>query len=188
MASHVPFVVRLHEGVVTVEFHVTAANPLACLAEAGARFLVAVSGADAYVSNDWYASPDQVSTWLYEAVHLSGPARIRPLSENRPHGDALLAAAEARLPKPPWTLASMEPGKRQAMLDAIRVVDVLVDRVEGQSKLNQHKADKDHLAVANRLACAPSAAARERSLALTPDRGRASTTRAAARRAALLAA
>ena len=41
------------------------------------------------------------------------------------------------------------------------MVDVLVDRVEGQSKLNQHKADADHLAIANRLACAPSAAARE---------------------------
>ena len=161
MGSHVPFVVRLHEGVATVEFHVAATNPLARLAEEGVRFLIAVSGADAYVSNDWYASSDQVSTWLYEAVHLSGPARIRPLSGNRSHGDALLAAAEARLPKSPWTLASMEPGKRQAMLDAIRVVDVVVDRVEGQSKLNQHKADDDHLAVANRLARAPSAAARE---------------------------
>ena len=71
MASHVPFVVRLHEGVVTVEFHVTAANPLACLAEAGARFLVAVSGADAYVSNDWYASPDQVSTWALKRNNCS---------------------------------------------------------------------------------------------------------------------
>ena len=116
MGSHVPFVLRQHEAAVTVEFHVTTANPLARLAEEGARFLIAISGADAYVSNDWYASPDQVSTWLYEAVHLSGPARIRPLSENRSHGDALLAAAEAQLPKSPWTLVSMEPGKRQAML------------------------------------------------------------------------
>ena len=34
-------------------------------------WLLAVNGADAYVSAR-YASPDQVPTWLYQAVHLSG--------------------------------------------------------------------------------------------------------------------
>ena len=72
--------------------------------------------------------------------------------ENRGHGDALLAVAESRLPKPPWNLAQMEPGKRESMLAAIRVVDLVVDQIEGQAKLNQHKSDADHVAVANQLA------------------------------------
>jgi transcriptional regulator len=46
----------------------------------------------------------------------------------------------------------MEPAKRDSMLSAIRVIDLVVDQIEGQSKLNQHKSDEDHLAVANQLA------------------------------------
>jgi len=159
--SHVPFVIRQDDRGPIVQLHLTAANPLIQLADGHRRFLLAVTGPDAYVSNDWYATPDHVSTWLYEAVHLSGVATARPLEENRAHGDALLAVSESRLPKPPWTLAAMEPVKRQAMLDAIRVMEIAVDQIEGQSKLNQHKLDEDHVAVANQLARQPSADARE---------------------------
>ncbi|AMA57926.1 FMN-binding negative transcriptional regulator [Bradyrhizobium sp. CCGE-LA001] len=151
-ASHVPFVLAERGDRTIVQIHFTAKNPLVPLADGSRRFLLIVSGDDAYVSNDWYASRDNVSTWLYEAVHLSGVAHLRGLDENRGHGDALLAVSEARLPKQPWDLAQMEPGKRESMLAAIRVVDLVVDQIEGQAKLNQHKSDADHVAVVNRLA------------------------------------
>ncbi len=151
-ASHVPFVVSKRDDRAIVQIHFTARNPLVELADGVRRFLLIVSGDDAYISNDWYASRDNVSTWLYEAVHLSGVAHHRAFDENRAHGDALLAVSEARLPKHPWHLDRMEPVKREAMLAAIRVVDIEVDAIEGQLKLNQHKSDEDHVAVANRLA------------------------------------
>jgi transcriptional regulator len=151
-ASHVPFVLGERDGRTVVQIHFTAKNPLVPLADGVRRFLRNVAGEAAYLSHDWYASRDNVSTWLYEAVHLSGVAHLRGLDENRGHGDALLAAAEARLPKQPWDLAQMEPDKRESMLAAIRVVDLVVDQVEGQAKLNQHKSDADHAAVAGRLA------------------------------------
>jgi len=151
-ASHVPFVLDQRDGRTIVQIHFTARNPLVPLADGVRRFLLIVAGDDAYISNDWYSSPDNVSTWLYEAVHLSGVAHLRELDDNRGHGDALLAVSEARLTKQPWDLAQMEPGKRESMLAAIRVVDIVVDQVEGQAKLNQHKSDADHVAVAGRLA------------------------------------
>lgn len=151
-ASHVPFVLDWRNGQVIVQIHFTAKNPLVALADGTRRFLLIVAGDDPYISNDWYSSRDNVSTWLYEAVHLSGVAHLRELDENRGHGDALLAVSEARLPKQPWDLAQMEPGKRESMLAAIRVVDLVVDTVEGQAKLNQHKSDADHVAIADRLA------------------------------------
>jgi transcriptional regulator len=151
-ASHVPFVLDQRDGRAIVQIHFTARNPLVPLADGNRRFLLIVAGDDAYVSNDWYASPDNVSTWLYEAVHLSGVAHLRGLDENRGHGDALLAMAESRLQKRPWDLAQMEPDKRESMLAAIRVIDLMVDTVEGQAKLNQHKGDADHVAVADQLA------------------------------------
>ena len=151
-ASHVPFVIDRRDDGVIVQIHFTARNPLVELADGKRRFLLIVSGDDAYISNDWYASRDNVSTWLYEAVHLAGVAHLRERDENRGHGDALLAVSEARLPKQPWDLAQMEPTKRESMLASIRVIDLVVDQIEGQSKLNQHKSDEDHVAVANQLA------------------------------------
>jgi transcriptional regulator len=148
----VPFVIARRDDRVIVQIHFTAKNPLVELADGKRRFLLIVSGDDAYVSNDWYASRDNVSTWLYEAVHLSGLAHLRERDENRGHGDALLGVSEARLPKQPWELTAMEPTKRESMLSAIRVIDLVVDQIEGQSKLNQHKSDEDHVAVANQLA------------------------------------
>ncbi|TDR94520.1 FMN-binding negative transcriptional regulator [Enterovirga rhinocerotis] len=161
--SHVPFVVERREGGETVvQTHLTARNPLAALADGRRRFLLVVAGPDAYVSNDWYDTPDQVSTWLYRAVHLSGVAHRREFDGNRPHGDSLLAATEERLlPKEPWTLAGMEPVKREGMLRAITVVDLHVDRIEGQNKLNQHKPDVDHVAIADRLGASDATPARE---------------------------
>jgi transcriptional regulator len=151
-ASHVPFVLEQRDGHTIVQIHFTARNPLVPLADGAGRFLLIVAGDDAYISNDWYSSRDNVSTWLYEAVHISGVAHLRDGGENRGHGDALLAVSEARLPKQPWDLAQMEPTKRETMLASIRVIDLVVDQIEGQSKLNQHKSDEDHVAVANQLA------------------------------------
>ncbi len=147
-----PFVIERRDDRVIVQIHLTAKNPLVELADGIRRFLLIVSGDDAYISNDWYVSRDNVSTWLYEAVHLSGVAHLRKHAENRGHGDALLAVSEARLPKQPWDLTQMEPGKREAMLAGIRVIDLVVDEIEGQSKLNQHKSDADYVALVNRLA------------------------------------
>jgi transcriptional regulator len=77
---------------------------------------------------------------------------LRERDENRGHGDALLAVSEARLPKAPWDLTQMEPAKRESMLASIRVIDLAVDQIDGQSKLNHHKSDEDHVAVARQLA------------------------------------
>jgi transcriptional regulator len=173
-ASHVPFVILRRDDRVIVQIHLTAKNPLVSLADGSRRFLLIISGDDAYVSNDWYASRDNVSTWLYEAVHLSGVAHLRERDDNRAHGDTLLAVSEARLPKQPWDLTQMEPTKRETMLASIRVIDLVVDEIEGQSKLNQHKSDEDHVAVANQLARAEETGSRrlaERMRALRPELG-----------------
>ena len=172
--SHVPFVIARRDDRVIVQIHLTARNPLVELADGKRRFLLIVAADDAYISNDWYASRDNVSTWLYEAVHLSGIAYLRDGAVNRGHGDALLAVSEARLPKQPWDLAQMEPTKRETMLASIRVIDLVVDQIEGQAKLNQHKSDEDHVAVANQLARAEETGSRrlaERMRALRPGLG-----------------
>jgi len=113
VASSLPFCLEyLSDGTPCVSFHVARGNALASLASGKSScnssqkssWLLAVNGADAYVSPHWYASPDQVPTWLYQAVHLSGPVRTMTGQELANHLDALSARFESWLtPKPPWT-------------------------------------------------------------------------------------
>jgi transcriptional regulator len=123
---------------------------------------MAVNGADAYVSADWYVSPDQVPTWLYQAVHLTGTVRKLSDDELGPHLDALSAKFESRLaPKPPWVSSKMTAGRLDAMKKAIVGLVMTVEEVEGSFKLNQHKSETDYAAVAGALASQADAGAQE---------------------------
>lgn len=162
IASALPFCLDYgDDGTPRVAFHVARNNLLARLANKGASWMMAVSGADAYVSADWYASPDQVPTWLYQAVHLTGPVRLQSDAQLGPHLEALSAKFETRLaPKPPWTAAKMTAGRLDAMKKAIVGLVMDVEEVEGSFKLNQHKSDVDYSAVAAALMQQPDAGAR----------------------------
>jgi transcriptional regulator len=153
IASSLPFVLTSRgDGTPLAAFHIARGNPLAGLADATASWMLAVNGADAYVSPHWYASPDQVPTWLYQAVHLSGPVRVMTGQELADHLDALSAKFESWLaPKPPWTIGEMTAGRREALKQAIVGLVMTVEVIEGSFKLNQHKSDADHVAIASAL-------------------------------------
>ncbi|GLH75284.1 hypothetical protein SSBR45G_01920 [Bradyrhizobium sp. SSBR45G] len=153
VASSVPFCLgALNDGTPQAFFHVARGNPLAKLADGTTPWLLAVNGADAYVSADWYVSPEQVPTWLYQAVHLTGPARLLSEAELAQQADELSAKFEQRLlPKKPWTSDKMTAGRLEAMRRAIVGVVMTIETVEGSFKLNQHKSEADYAAVATRL-------------------------------------
>src|ERR1700716_3232096 len=154
LASALPFCLEyLNDGTPTVAFHVARGNALAALADGKSNWLIAVNGADTYVSPHWYASPDQVPTWLYQAVHLSGPVRTMSGQHLSEHLDALSAKFESWLaPKLPWTTGELTAGRREAMMQAIVGLVMTVEEIEGSFKLNQHKSDADHAAITNALA------------------------------------
>ena len=154
VASALPFCVSFAaDGTPIVSFHVARGNALARLGDGKSRWLLAVNGADAYVSADWYASPDQVPTWLYQAVHLTGTVSLMRDGELGAHLDALSAKFESWLaPKPPWTVAKVSAGRQEMLKKAIVGLVMTVEDIEGSFKLNQHKSDADHMAVANALA------------------------------------
>ena len=161
IASSLPFYLAFaDDGTPHAAFHVARHNPLVKLADGKSSWLLAVNGADAYVSADWYVSPDQVPTWLYQAVHLTGTVRKLSDSELGPHLDMLSAKFENWLaPKPPWMSSKMTAGRLAAMKQAIVGLVMTVEEIEGSFKLNQHKSDVDHAAVATALARQPDAAA-----------------------------
>ena len=144
VASHLPFLLHRGEDRLWVELHVARVNPLHEIIARAPDVLLTVMGPDAYISPDWYVSADQVSTWNYVSVHLSGTARMVPQLENLGHVDRLSAHFEAQLlPKTPWTSAKMTPAKRETMLRAIVGLQIDVTKVEAQWKLGQHKSAAD---------------------------------------------
>jgi transcriptional regulator len=163
IASSLPFYLTFaDDGTPHAAFHVARGNALAALADGESCWLLAVNGADAYISPDWYASPDQVPTWLYQAVHLTGTVRRMSDSELAAHLDALSAKFESWLaPKPPWLSSKMTAGRLDAMKKAIVGLEMTVEGIEGSFKLNQHKSDVDHAAIADALALQADPAAQE---------------------------
>jgi transcriptional regulator len=153
VASSVPFILTsADDGTPLAAFHVARGNPLAGLADGTSSWLLAVNCADAYVSADWYASPEQVPTWLYQAVHLTGPVRRMSDSELGPHLDMLSAKFENWLaPKPPWTSSKMTAPRLDALKKAIVGMVMTVEQIEGSFKLNQHKSDVDYAAIASAM-------------------------------------
>lgn len=153
IASSLPFYLSgAADGTVEVLFHVARHNPLAKLADGATSWLLAVNGPDAYVSADWYVSPDQVPTWLYQSVHLTGTVRVLSDDALAVQIDALSAKFEkGLLPKKPWVSAKMAPARLEAMKKAIVGFVMTVEDVEGSFKLNQHKSEADYAAVAGEL-------------------------------------
>ena len=92
----------------TLRFHLSRANALTPVLEAGGRALAVISGPDAYISPDWYGVDDQVPTWNYLSVEMEGAvtpvgdeAAVRLLDDLSAHFEGKLA------PKTPWTRAKM---------------------------------------------------------------------------------
>ena len=63
VASSLPFyLTSANDGTPRAAFHVARHNPLVKLADGTTSWLLAVNGADAYVSPDWYVSPRESSS------------------------------------------------------------------------------------------------------------------------------
>lgn len=138
--AHAPIVVT-EDG--RVQFHVARRNRAAGQF-AGSPVLISVSGRDAYHSANWYASPDQVPTWLYEAVEIEGDARQLSETELIAQVDRLTEVMDRRWsPESPWTRAKMSPGKFESMLKAIVGFEVEPRAIRGTRKFNQHKSAAD---------------------------------------------
>lgn len=149
LASHIPF--ELSPDASQIRLHLARSNPIARAGLPGPA-LLAVSGPDAYVSPDWYGTPDQVPTWNYVAVHLRGVLHPQPPEALHPHLEAVSDHFEQRLhPKPPWRSAKMTPGVMDRMMRMILPFRIDVTGVDGTWKLSQNKQPAARLGVADAL-------------------------------------
>jgi len=140
MLAHVPFVLS-QDGKV-VDLHLVRSNPIVRALDEPLPVRLAVSGPDSYISPDWYGVDEQVPTWNYVAVHLTGTLERRPDAELRGVLDRLSAEFEARLaPKNPWRADKMDKEALDRMMRVIVPFRLNVTGVDGTWKLAQNKPD-----------------------------------------------
>ncbi|MGR3323005.1 MAG: FMN-binding negative transcriptional regulator [Pseudooceanicola sp.] len=148
LVSHVPFLVS--EDGTLAELHLARPNPIvAALAEPRPARL-AVTGPHGYVSPDWYGIDDQVPTWNYVAVHLTGTLELAETEGLQDLLDRQSAEFETRLDgKAPWRSDKMTEGLMQRMMRAIVPLRLRIADIDGTWKLSQNKPDAVRLAAAD---------------------------------------
>ncbi len=141
MLSHVPFLVEDKGD--WAHLHLVRSNPIArALREGPLHARIAVSGPDSYVSPDWYGVADQVPTWNYIAVQLTGVLELRPQDQLLDLLDRQSAHFETQLaPKTPWTNQKMSQGVMDKMMRQIVPCAMQITGVDGTWKMNQNKPD-----------------------------------------------
>lgn len=151
LLSHVPFL--LSEDGSLAELHLARSSATARATKAPGPATIAVVGPDSYISPDWYDMPDQVPTWNYIAVHLTGCLIPLPQEALLDQVDRLSAQFETRLlPKPIWQSAKMDKEALARLLRMIRPFRLEIEDVQGTWKLSQNKSDAARLAAASHVA------------------------------------
>ena len=134
-AAHIPFVLDRGEGPRgRLRGHFARANPIWRSFDGATEALAIFSGPDTYVSPDFYASPHQVPTWNYVAVHAAGRPRV--MADD---GDVqrlledLSVRNEARLPgKKPWTVDKLPAEVYAQLRRGIVAFEMPIERIEGK--------------------------------------------------------
>lgn len=150
LISHLPFLIS-PDGAFA-DMHLARPNPIVQALDGDLPARIVVSGPHGYVSPDWYGIDDQVPTWNYVAVHLSGTLERRPqeemadlLEQQSAHFERLL------LPKPPWRTEKMTDGLMERMMRAIVPCRLRIDQIDGTWKLGQNKPEAARLGAADGL-------------------------------------
>lgn len=150
MLSHLPFL--LNKAGDVAELHLVRSNSIARSLKTPLQVKIAVSAGDSYVSPDWYGVPDQVPTWNYVAVHLTGTLERLPQGDLQPLLDRQSAFYEHRLlPKPPWKTAKMTPEVMESMMRQIVPCRMTITDVDGTWKLSQNKPEDVRLRAAREM-------------------------------------
>ena len=151
LMAHIPFVIS--KSGQELDLHLMRSNPLARVATAGPQAArLAVNGPDAYVSPDWYKLPDQVPTWNYLAVHLTGTLHALPDADLPALLDRLSRSFERRLlPKTPWRSEKMGRGALERMMRMIQPFRLKITEIDGTWKLGQNKPEAARISAADHI-------------------------------------
>lgn len=141
--AHAPLLVTTSGA---VRFHLANGNALARHFSGhldGTVALASVGGPGSYVSPNWYAEPaNNVPTWNYRTVEIEG--RVTALGWDALHAllDQSAATFEPRVGQD-WTMAKMDPKRRDAMMRSISAFELVPTAIRSTDKHSQNRSEAD---------------------------------------------
>jgi len=137
--THVPLL--LDEAGAALTGHVAKANPHWRLLES-ADSVAVFHGPHAFVSRGWYEHPaDNVPTWNYATVHVTGRAQLQPAAASRATLEHLAARFE------PAGLPPIAEAKMERLPQGIVAFRLPIGSLEVKFKMNQNKTAADRAGV-----------------------------------------
>lgn len=138
--AHMPFL--LDQDRHCLYGHLAKANPQCQTLAEYTQVLAVFPGPHAYISPRWYEDQNQVPTWNFSAVHITGKVTIVDMASSLQVVSDLSDFHETGRSNP-WSVAELEEKKLQALLKAIVSFRVDIQSIEAKAKMSQNKSLKD---------------------------------------------
>ncbi len=131
--------------------HFAGPNPHAASLTDGDEILAVFSGPHAYISASWYEEKPTVPTWNYVAAHVHGKVCCVEDDAGRRQILSRIAEKSEFWNPQPWTLDDAPDGKVGQLLPHIRAFRILIEKIEGVTKLSQTHPEADQRRVIDGL-------------------------------------
>lgn len=151
VASHIPVVVTVKNGIVKLSGHLAKANTQWQSFGLG-ETLAIFHGPHAYISPSLYEKKESVPTWNYIAVHAYGSPQVITF-EDTPELmdqmiDEMIQTYDSNY-KSQWD--DLSDQFREGMMNGIIAFEMTVTKLEGKYKLSQNRSHYDQSNVAHSL-------------------------------------
>ena len=146
-ATHIPMIYSADEG--GGEFllgHIARANPQWHDMD-GQKVMAVFQGPHAYISPSWYVERDQVPTWNYTAVHVTGKLEILGNKET----ESLIGSMLSFYGKDADISHHLQEIPFSNMMKAIVGFRIVIEKIEGKKKLSQNKSSETQKKVTDQL-------------------------------------
>ena len=141
--AHVPLLV-MPSG--ALRFHLANSNAIAPHL-GGAVVLASVGGPGSYISPNWYGeTAGNVPTWNYRTAEIEGVVTALGRDDLLALLELSSATFEPRVGED-WTMAKMDPVRRDAMVRAITAYELVPTAIRATDKQSQNRSDADARAV-----------------------------------------
>lgn len=147
-ATHIPLLLENKNGKQILIGHVSKLNPQAESFITNDNVLAVFSGAHSYISSSWY-DHENVPTWNYLAVHVSGKVKLHTYEEAVKALKRLVDKYEVNSEKP----VRVENLSEKTMLEARGIISFEIEilSIESVKKLSQNRDDKNYKNIISEL-------------------------------------
>jgi len=149
-ATHLPFVLGKNiKGEPVLSGHLAKANQQWKSVSENDDVLVIFQGPHAYISSSWY-NHENVPTWNYLAVHVSGKIRLIEGEELMDHLKSLTDTYEEGRPNR-VRVETMTESYVAGQLRALVGFEIKIEEVKGSAKLSQNRDDINYHHIVEKL-------------------------------------